>query len=776
MRSQIANPDGYPVTLLNCDEEPIHIPGCVQPHGIIFALEEPEFRIQQVSDNIGKLLGLELAEVLEQPLRDILTEEVMGYFEQAIALSMPEGMPRYVCTSSPVRPDGTQMNLMVHRFNGVLILEMEPAVSQSLMASGNGYTFFQDSLNQFKSYTTLEGLYESAAREVKRVIGFDRVMIYQFDPDGHGTVVAEAKEPELESFLGLHYPSTDIPKQARELYLKNWLRFIPHISYDAARLVPTLNPKTNQPLDMSFCNLRSVSPIHVEYLQNMGVSATMTISLIQNGKLWGLVACHHYSKLYVNHEIRTMCEMLGHFISLSIGVTEATIESAYRLRLKTMQNDLLGRMFQEPSLIDALIDFQPNLGDFIHAEGAALMLNGEYKCLGKTPPEKDVRELVKWLRKNMVDDCLMTHRLSDLYPAALGFRDSGAGLMAISISAKPGSYALWFRPEIYQTVDWAGDPTKDPDFANSREGKDTNYLSPRRSFKLWKEEVFSASLPWMPFEQQAANEIRNAILRVQLQKAEDLSRQNAELEKRVIERTNQLTATNKELEAFSYSVSHDLRAPLRSLDGYSQALIEEASGRLSERETTYLQYIRESSQKMGILIEDLINLSLITRNAMRVQTVNLPEIVDDLIASLRRANPERDVTFVKSLKTADVEGDPVLLRVMLQNLIENAWKFTGKIENARIEMGEREIDGRLCYFISDNGAGFKNRYAHKIFGAFQRLHRDDEFSGTGIGLATVQRIIHRHGGSVWAESEIGVGTTIYFSFVPNSETSLLEEG
>ena len=242
----------------------------------------------------------------------------------------------------------------------------------------------------------------------------------------------------------------------------------------------------------------------------------------------------------------------------------------------------------------------------------------------------------------------------------------------------------------------------------------------------------------------------------------EIRKLNEQLEQRVQRRTAQLNAFNRELEAFSYSVSHDLRAPLRSIDGFSKILLEDYADELDEEGNDYLKRVRAASQRMGQLIDDLLDLSRMTRSEMRRESVDLSDLAKSFAEELKRSQPERRVEFLIEGGLL-VEGDKSLLRVVLENLLRNAWKFTGKQTHARIEFGASEQEDKRAYFVRDNGAGFDMAYADKLFGAFQRLHGGSEFEGTGIGLATVQRIIHRHGGRVWAEGRVGYGATFYFT-------------
>jgi light-regulated signal transduction histidine kinase (bacteriophytochrome) len=246
---------------------------------------------------------------------------------------------------------------------------------------------------------------------------------------------------------------------------------------------------------------------------------------------------------------------------------------------------------------------------------------------------------------------------------------------------------------------------------------------------------------------------------------EEIHRLNSELEQRIADRTAQLTAANQELEAFSYSVSHDLRAPLRSLDGFSKALLEDYAGQLDEQGKQYLTRIQEASRRMGQLINDLLDLSRVTRADFTRQRVDLSALANSITAELKAQSPSRQVEFEIKADMI-VHGDENLIKIVLENLLNNACKFTSRREQALIQVGRVEQDGQWNYFVRDNGAGFDMTYANKLFAAFQRLHSEKEFPGTGIGLATVQRIIRRHGGRVWAEGVVDQGATFYFTIMP----------
>lgn len=252
-----------------------------------------------------------------------------------------------------------------------------------------------------------------------------------------------------------------------------------------------------------------------------------------------------------------------------------------------------------------------------------------------------------------------------------------------------------------------------------------------------------------------------------VQAEDELRRLNLKLESRVARRTTELEAANRELEAFCYSVSHDLRAPLRAIDGFSDELLRNHADRLDEKGQHYLQRVRAATQKMGRLIDDMLRLSRLSRGEMRPERVDLTAMAEAVVAELRQQAPERQVSFTVE-PGLTVVGDPGLLKVALENLIGNAWKFTSKGPSATITIGRCERDGVPTFFVRDDGVGFDMAHAGKLFGAFQRLHAERDFPGIGIGLATVQRVVRRHGGRVWAEGFPGEGATFYFTLPEGS--------
>jgi light-regulated signal transduction histidine kinase (bacteriophytochrome) len=366
--------------------------------------------------------------------------------------------------------------------------------------------------------------------------------------------------------------------------------------------------------------------------------------------------------------------------------------------------------------------------------------------VGQTPSEQTVWALTEWLA-TQGHEVFHTERLLEEFPGNEHLRETASGILAVSISKLYSSYIFWFRPEVVRTVQWGGDPTKPVETDSTGALR----IHPRRSFEAWKETVRGRSLPWRQSEIESAGELRNAVIGVVLRKAEELAAVSAELKR-----------SNKELEAFSYSVSHDLRAPFRHIVGFAELLREHLDDALDDTGRRYLQTISNAAESAGTLVDNLLNFSRVGRARLNLIQVDMNRLVNEVMRYLPAELDIAAVTWDIGNLPA-VQGDPTLLRLVWQNLLGNALKFTRGRETRRISVKAIEDDREVVFSVSDNGVGFKQAYAHKLFGVFQRLHSQEEYEGTGIGLANVRRAVGKHGGRTWAEGELDKGATFYFS-------------
>ncbi len=429
------------IDISNCEREPIHIPGSIQPHGILFVLAEPAFTIVQVSENIASFFGFTPDAVLNQPIDTIIGPENAANLREAAQKDLQN--VNILVFNLHMDEEECRFEGMIHRTDGLLILELEPIQHDIPFASLELYNTIMHITKLLQKAANLHELCQIGCEEIRKLSGLDHVMIYQFDAKWNGTVIAEAKQNDKESYLGLRFPVSDIPAQARQLYLKNWLRVIANVQYQPAALVPALNPITGAALDMSQCALRSVSPLHIEYLKNMAVTATMAISLITGEALWGLLVCHHQTPLYLSHTTRRACELVGQIVSSFISGKEKHDHFLAEWKISTMQGSLLGNLPKEENLVEGLLKYGANMLELVNAKGLAIHVVDRYaasdkvqRCVkvGQYPDESAIEGIIEWLQQHMVDTVYVTNSLPEVYEPARKFKDVASGLLAISLS------------------------------------------------------------------------------------------------------------------------------------------------------------------------------------------------------------------------------------------------------------------------------------------------------------------------------------------------------
>ncbi len=647
-------------------------------------------------------------------------------------------------------------NAILHRHDGFVILELEARESEMPKDFLTFYQLTKATLTKIQKALNLEELSAIVVEEVRELTGFDRVMVYRFHPDNSGEVIGESKKEELTPYIGLHYPATDIPQPARRLYALNFLRIIPDVSYEAVEL--PVNPETNEPFDLSFAVLRSVSPIHVEYLKNMGVLASMSISLVKDGKLWGLVACHHYSPKYIDYEIRTACEFLGQVMSLELASKEANQNIDYKLKLKSIQTKLIDSLSHSEDLSKGLLKESENLLKLTGSDGVALQYGGVLTVVGDAPPKSQIEDLIEWIDTQIEGDVWMTDSLSKVNPNAGEYKDKASGVLALSLTKIQHNYLIWFRQEVLQTVNWAGNPNK----GTKVEEDGSLSLSPRQSFELWKETVTGQSLPWQKVEFEGALELKSGVLGIVIRKAQKLAEMNLELQR-----------SNAELDAFTYIASHDLKEPLRGIHNYSKFLLEDYAEILDADGVEKLQSLIRLTQRMEGLINALLRYSRLGRAELAMKPSNLTKSIENIKETLKMSYNQSDWEIRMPLPLPTVKCDRVLVEEIFSNLISNGLKYNNQsqkwVEVGCLE-GEGQIPGtqetvvKLVFYVKDNGIGIRPKHLDAIFKIFKRLHGQNKYGGgTGAGLTIVKKIVERHQGQIWVESVYGEGSTFYFT-------------
>jgi light-regulated signal transduction histidine kinase (bacteriophytochrome)/CheY-like chemotaxis protein len=503
---------GQPVNLTNCDREPIHLLGAIQPIGFMIVLSS-DWMVARVSANIGEFLGIEPKDAIGMPVIELLSGDAVHALRNRLALLRgPDAVERMF--GCPLTVNGRAFDVALHMSDGRVVIEAEPTSEHHY---GDATGTVRGMITRLDGAPDLSSFFNEGARQVRALTGFDRVMVYRFDPDGSGHVVAECAKSGIGSFLGLHYPPTDIPAQARQLYKRSLLRVITDIDSDPVPLVPQLD-EYGKPFDLSLSVLRAVSPIHIEYLRNMGVFASMSISIVVEGELWGLIACHHYAPRCPGFERRSVAELFAQMFAMRFEARERKETVEYERRARDISDQLLGAVASDETLLNDPNWLANILTHAIPADGVAVWINGNYAFSGQTPDTPSFARIIKALNGTAAGRVFATDRISALVPEAESHANRAAGMLAIPISRAPRDYVVLFRSEVVRSVRWAGDPHKPVEY-----GPNGPRLTPRQSFEEWKELVEGSSTPFTQSEIRVAETLRATLIEVVLRLADEAS-------------------------------------------------------------------------------------------------------------------------------------------------------------------------------------------------------------------------------------------------------------
>ncbi len=498
----LATPAFGKADLSNCEREEIHLAGSIQPHGALLVVSEPDHRVIQASANAAEFLNLK--QVDGMALADLdgdLLVRILPHLDPTA-----QGMP--IAVRCRIGSPGADYDGLLHRPpEGGLVIELERAGPSVDLTR-----YIAKALEKIRTASSIRALCEEAATLFQDRTGYDRVMVYRFDDEGHGEVFSERRKPELEAYLGNRYPATDIPQMARRLYERTRVRVLVDVNYQPVPLQPRFSPITGRDLDMSLCFLRSMSPIHLQYLKNMGVGATLVISLVVGGKLWGLVACHHYEPRFIHFELRAVCELLAEAIATRIAALESFAQSQSELFVQRLEQRMIEAMSREGDWRGAIFDSSQSILQPLGASGGALIYEGQIISTGEVPGTQEIREIGAWLDTHRDRTVVATASLGLDLPQFAGITKVASGVAVTPISSNPGEYLIWFRPERIRTVTWGGDPLKPFVIGNS-----PTDLSPRRSFAQWHQQVEGTSDPWTPADLAAARLIGQSVADIVLQ-------------------------------------------------------------------------------------------------------------------------------------------------------------------------------------------------------------------------------------------------------------------
>ena len=714
------------VDLQSCADEPIHIPGFIQPHGFLLFFNLDGV-LEGWSANVAtELSGLETGRHFNACALPPLALELI---EDAVATQVDgECAPAFAA----VELGGVDYDCIVHATRGRIVCEFETrnvaADTVALFA-----VKAHSSIERVRRQKSIESLLDTAVRQVREFTGFDRVMAYRFREDDSGDVVAEARRDDIVPYLGQRYPASDIPAQARRMYILTTLRMIAHVGYQP---VPMLGVPGAAPLDMSYSVLRSVSPIHVEYLQNMGVCASMSVSIVINGRLWGLLACHHHSPKQVPYSIRMAADVLAQVMASTIQSIEARIEAEQVEQAAQVRTSLVESLLIDEEPLDALAHHAESLQKATGSHAMVCVHNGKIISFGAI--ERTTAEAIVRALPADASDLLLHDALDEWPPELQPLLGKWVGMLGLPFDPPGGGWCLLLRTEQIEHVSWAGRPEKTVTY-----GPLGPRLTPRGSFDAWQETVRGRAQPWEAPVQSNARLMLSELLRAS----------NA--------RRAQLDATRAQLLAM---LGHDLRDPLHSIN---------MAGTLLERgnsQQTLGKRIQSSSNRMQRLIGQVLDMSRIDGGlglGMLLEPLDLAALVDDLVDEMRLAYPAIAYVWTNPGPVM-VRADAGRMSQVLSNLLSNA-RHHGEV-GGPISVSLSTHAGWASVDVANKGAPIPEEQAASLFNPFKRsaLHNPRNRTGMGLGLYIVATIVREHEGEISYRHENG--EVIFSVRLPLAET------
>lgn len=692
------------VTLANCEDEPIHLPGAIQPHGALLALDH-RGQVLSRSGNFETLTGL--------PACPGHPFELEGL--PALHKLQKEAAAGTLTDSCECTIDGTLFDVISHVDGQVHYLEFEPRLAGS--ASFNQLALYaQRVIGQMQRRSSSVELLERVTDEIRTLTGYDRVMAYRFRPDLSGEVIAESKREDLVTYLGQRYPASDIPAQARRLYIQNPVRLIADVVYRPTPLDPPINPLDMKPFDLSFCDLRSVSPIHCEYLSNMGVRASMSVSIVVGGKLWGLFACHHMSPKTIPHPVRLSFQVISQVCSALVERFEQQHTDQLLHDASALKNQLARLAQDADDLLSTLGTGSPNIAQLLPCDGALIVLGGRSQSIGG-----HFEHLGKAILEHLANSPELDLYHTEHWPHAdPGSEDARyCGVLAVRFHPNESGWVIWLRLEEVHHVRWGGKPEK-----IIKVGPLGARLTPRGSFEAWEEVVRGRSPAWTDTDLRIAEDLRGALVELSLGRAGEIDRMRQHL---------------------IAMLGHDLRNPLQSISMAASMLTSS-----EKRDTQLRQHISQSSGRMERLISQVLEMSRLQSGLglmIERQSVDISQLTETILDETRVAFPGMEIDArIPAELIANL--DPDRYAQIITNLLGNA-RYHG-LPGHPVKMVLSQLGGQTSLAVTNAAREIPADRLATLFQPFkQQSHAASRNrNGLGIGLYISQAIAAAHNGQI----------------------------
>ncbi|NML56069.1 ATP-binding protein [Chryseobacterium cheonjiense] len=727
------------MNFVECHEEPIHIPGYVQSFGYLIGIDAESHSITFFSKNIEDIFNIEsLEQLFGKKLMDF--PEVFG---SIISSDIFKSLANFTRRDNETFFDKIfigkeQYHLSAFRNKGNIFLEFEKVLVNPHKQISNKYDNFYIVENE-------QEIWDQLLNILSKIVNYDRMMIYKFMMDGSGKVIAEKNNDNLESYLGLHYPESDIPIQARELYLKKRKRIFSNVY---AETVPLLS-KTLENIDLTYSTSRGMSPIHGQYIKNSGASSSFSVSIIIDDYLWGLVTCQNAEPKHIDLEDRVQAGIFTALASNAFSSFKAKNELNYRLQLNEDALRLKAEFLKYDSLLESLTENKTEIRNFLDADGLAVVAEEQTITDGSTPDTATIEKITKWAHENIEDHIYLSRSFLKDHGKELGLDEKAAGVVIYFMERNKNNILIWFRREFDEHINWAGNPEKKVEVVNDH-GEEKMMVSPRTSFKIFTEDIKGNSRRWNSRNILALQAVRDLILEALHKDYNTIKRLNDELKK-----------VNEELDSFSYTISHDLGTPLTVMKLNAQMLLKTLIDE-SEKSRNKINSIIEEIDNMAEMMHDVLQLSRAKHSEIQLERLETAQTIEKICenAKITFGTPTSEV-IIKECPA--VLADKTMLHQVFLNIINNAIKYSSKQDKPVVKIEGNAKGDMVIYRISDNGIGIPVENKHKMFKIFNRMDNAKKFKGNGVGLSIVHRIMKRIGGNVDYESSTE-GTSFILTF------------
>lgn len=715
----------------NCEDEEIQFLNEIQPFGYLIGIHKNSHQIEFYSQNIDELFQISAENVLNQDINQLYNFELD--FDEVLNLDQGEFCRTHLKINSKT------YHLTSYHLDELIYLELEELI---ILENRLAYYNFSEQILYSKS---IDATWDRLISSIKKLINYDRVMLYKFLEDGSGVVIAEEIDNGLDSYLGLRFPEFDIPKQARQLYLEKKSRLVADVNSNRISLIATNHQKIN----LMYSSVRALSPIHLQYLRNANCAASFSISIVINEKLWGIVACQNSEPKFIPNQVRLQTELLTRQARL----TYVNFKATERLKFQNYFNEtaikLKENLLTEENLQQSMNNNLKEVLNLTKANGIALVNFDDVFVEGETPDKDEILRIKEWAFKRNSARLFTSNTFYLDYGQELNLSPNSAGVMFCFLNQTYEHFIIWFKKEQVQTLNWAGEPNKIK-HVEIVDGDEILSFSPRTSFKIWQENIKNKSFIWLDKEKYVAKEVIKLII-------ETLHLQSFKIHSLY----EQLKEINDELDSFSYTVSHDLRTPLSVMKLNCQMI--QRTLEHDEIKSDRLKSVIDEIDRMTQMMQDLLALSKAKKSEIVLSIIETKPIIEKIVHDVLLYYKTNDTQVVIE-EVHNVLGDKTMFYEVFLNIIGNAIKYSSQAEHPIIKIWSELNEEEVIFKVKDNGIGIKQEDYNKMFKLFSRMSNTGNISGNGVGLSIAHRMMDRMNGGISFESKVGEGTTFILTF------------